>query len=528
LIDHVIKSARRNWRKKCVCDTTGKRLNYGQTLTAAVALADKLGPLTAAQDKVGVLLPPSVAATLADFAVALLHKTAVNLNYVTSPHARELAIEQCGIKQIISSRAFIQKFPHLASMSGLVFIEDLAGEIGARTKATAYLKARFLPRRLLAKARRFDPDDLATVVFTSGTSGRAKGVMLSHHNILSNIQALLMVFRIRPDDDVCAVLPFFHCFGYTLTIWLPVIAGASASYVPNPLDGKTVGRMVRDNKCTLLFATPTFLLAYVRQAQSHDFSTLRFVIAGAEKLKQSIVDSFEDTFGTRPLEGYGTTELSPVVSLNLPDVKLGGVHQLANKTGTVGQPLPGVAVKIVDTDTGGQLDLGQSGLVLVKGPNVMLGYLDMQEQTAAVLTDGWYNTGDIGHLDRDGFLTITGRVSRFSKIGGEMVPHIGIEQVYHDALGTSEQLVAVTSIQSARRGEELVVLYLDQAGEPDMLHKIITKSPVPNMWKPRRHNYFKVDALPLLGSGKLDVMALREIASAAKQNAKWHPFSRSK
>jgi acyl-[acyl-carrier-protein]-phospholipid O-acyltransferase/long-chain-fatty-acid--[acyl-carrier-protein] ligase len=255
---------------------------------------------------------------------------------------------------------------------------------------------------------------------------------------------------------------------------------------------------------------------------------LRFIITGAEKLKQSIADAFEDKFGIRPLEGYGATELSPVVSLNLHDVELGGVHQIANKHGTVGQPVPGVAVKITDPENGRDLDVGQSGLVFVKGPNVMLGYLNMERQTAKVLNDGWYNTGDIGCLDEDGFLTITDRLSRFSKVGGEMVPHIAIEQVYLDGLGTAEQVVAVTGVPSAKKGEELVVLYVDHAADPHRLHKIISQSCVPNMWKPRRQNYFKVDALPLLGSGKLDIMALREMAKAAKQKAGWHFFSKPK
>ncbi|MHC4346630.1 MAG: AMP-binding protein, partial [Planctomycetota bacterium] len=506
----------KNWRRRCISDTTGKRLTYGRALLAAVALRGEIGRLTAGQEKIGILLPPSAAGALANLAVSMLGKVCVNLNYVASVDAREQAIKECGIRCIISSRGFVEKVEDLGNLPGLVFLEDIFQKVQNASKLGVYLRARFMPRRLLAGARGFNADDLAAVIFTSGSSGRPKGVMLSHHNILSNIEAARMVFRIMPEDDVCAVLPFFHSFGFTCTLWLPLVSGVSASYVPNPLDGRAVGQIAGENHSTLLFGTPTFLLHYVRRAQKEDFASLRFVVVGAEKLKESVADSFEAKFGIRPVEGYGTTELSPVVSLNLPDVTVGGVYQAGSKPGAVGHPIPGVAVKIVDANDGQPLEIGEAGLLLVKGPNVMLGYLNMEDQTARVLEDGWYKTGDIGKIDEDGFLTLTGRLSRFSKISGEMVPHVGVEEAYLKGLGAVEQVVAVTGVPEPKKGEELVVLHLEEAGDADKLHRIISESSLPNLWKPRRDSYVKVEAMPVLGSGKLDLMRLREIAMAVR------------
>jgi acyl-[acyl-carrier-protein]-phospholipid O-acyltransferase/long-chain-fatty-acid--[acyl-carrier-protein] ligase len=517
--DHFVEVARKNWSKHCICDTTRKQLNHGKTLAGALALGAEIGPLAGEGQKIGVLLPPSVPAVLSNLAITLLGKVPVNLSYVVSQEARQQAIDDCGIKCIVSSRRFVEKVEGISGLPGMVFLEDIARKITLGSKLKAYLKARFVPRRLLTRARRFGADDLATVIFTSGSSGRPKGVMLSHHNILSNVEAARMVFRFKPSDDVCAILPLFHAFGFTCTLWLPLLSAVSASYVANPLDGKLVGRTARQNRSTLLFGTPTFLSNYVRKAQAEDFATLRFVVVGAEKLKAGVADSFEARFSIRPVEGYGTTELSPVVALNIPDVDVGSVYQVGTKPGAVGHPLPGLAVKVVDVDSGEHLGLGKSGLLMVKGPNVMLGYLNMQAKTAEVITDGWYNTGDIAKVDKDGFIFITDRLARFSKIGGEMVPHVGLEQVYHDALGTSEQVVAVTSVPAVKKGEELVVLHLEQAGDADKLHKIICDSKLPNIFKPRRDNYIRIESIPLLGSGKLDVVGLRRIALFAKQDS---------
>jgi acyl-[acyl-carrier-protein]-phospholipid O-acyltransferase/long-chain-fatty-acid--[acyl-carrier-protein] ligase len=356
------------------------------------------------------------------------------------------------------------------------------------------------------------------VIFSSGSTGKPKGIMLSHHNILSNIEPLQIVFRLKKADDLCVVLPSFHSFGYTCAMWLPLVIGVSTTYCPNPLDGATVGKAVYRNSSTVLFAAPTFLLNYLRRAAKEDFASLRAVVVGAEKLKDRIADSFQEKFGIRPLEGYGATECSPVISLNLPNVESDGVYQVGNKPGSVGHPIPGVAVRIIDVETGQQLSTDQPGLVMVKGPNVMRGYLGDEDLTRQAVTDGWYNTGDVASMDEDGFLTLTDRLSRFSKIAGEMVPHIGVEDVFLDAIGADEQVVAVSAVPDAKRGEELVVLYTEKAGDPDKLHELMSNSDIPNVWKPKRENYVKVESMPTLGSGKLDVARLKQIALAAKKS----------
>lgn len=515
---YLAKAARKNWHRRCISDTTGKDLNYGTTFTSTIALAKEIEKTTTSQQNIGILLPPSVAGSLTNMSVTMLNKVAVNLNYSTGPEIIKYAVERCDIKSIISSRSFIEKIGIPQDLPGLIFIEDIVSRITGMAKFKAYLKASFMPISLLTKGCRCG-DDLATIIFSSGSSGKPKGVMQSHHNIISNIEALQMVIKLKANDNLAVVLPFFHSFGFNCGLWLPLVSGVSASYIPNPLDGSMVAQSIRKNRSTILFAAPTFLLNYIRRAQRPDFASLRMVASGAEKLKKRLAESFEAKFGIRPFEGYGATELSPVASLNIPNVESDGIYQVGNKLDSVGHPLPGVAVKIVDIESKKPLDVGEEGLLMVKGPNIMLGYLNAEEQTAQVVEAGWYNTGDIARIDEDGFLTITDRLSRFSKIGGEMVPHVSIEDTYLHALGMAEQVIAVTSVPDPKKGEELVVLYLKKAGKPKKLHKIITNSDLPNIWKPKPNNYIKIDSIPVLGSGKIDVMKLKKIALTAKKDS---------
>ena len=513
--ERFVQTARRNWARRCMCDSAGRSFTYGQALVNSIALSGVIKRLSSGQEKGGILLPPSTAAAVSNIAVTLAGKVPVNLSYAASEEPAASAIEQCGIEAVISSRSFLKKLPRFGDLAGPVFLEDIAADIGNAAKARAYLKARFSPADSVVRGGA-DGDDLAAVIFSSGATGRPKGVMLSHNNILSNIDSLVSAFALRPSDNLCGVLPFFHSFGFTCALWVAILNGVSASYAPDPLDCATVGRLARENRSTVLFVAPSFLSSYIRRVQPDDFATLRAVVAGAAKLKKSLADSFEAKFGIRPQAGYGVTELSPVVALNIEPHQAAGVYRPGSKEGTVGRPIPGVEVKIVEPETGEPLPAGREGLLMVKGPNVMLGYLNQPEQTSEVVKDGWYNTGDIASIDADGFLKITDRLSRFSKIGGEMVPHIGIEEVYLQALGTDEQVVSVPGVPAPGKGEELVVLYIDKAGDPDKLHDIISKSKLPNLWKPKRDSYIKVESIPTLGSGKLGVGQLRKMALSAR------------
>lgn len=507
------EAARENWHRPALADTGGRELTYGKALTGAVALAAKLKPVTAGQEMVGVCLPPTVGGALVNIALTLNGTVPVNLNYTASADGIRSALAQCAITTVITSRVFVEKLGTLPELPGALYVEDLLAGLTDGDKRRAFLKARFFPLRAFSRPAGFDADRLATVIFSSGSTGEPKGVMLSHHNILSNLESLRMVFRATRRDNICSALPFFHSLGFTGTLWLPLLSGFSAVYHTNPLDGETIVTTVRQWQSTLLIATPTFLMAYLRRANKEDFASLRLVITGAEKLKPKLADTFQEKLGIRPMEGYGTTELSPVISLSLPDVEINGVRQVAYREGSVGLPVPGVVVKIVDPETFAALSEGETGLILVKGPNVMLGYLHKPEKTAEVIRDGWYVTGDIGRLDDYGFLHITDRLSRFSKIAGEMVPHGAVEDTLHARLGMSG-VVAVTGIPDEKRGEKLVVVFAREAGDAETLHRLLAESDLPNLWKPGRECYVAVDALPVLGTGKLDLRGVKEAAMA--------------
>jgi acyl-[acyl-carrier-protein]-phospholipid O-acyltransferase/long-chain-fatty-acid--[acyl-carrier-protein] ligase len=391
-------------------------------------------------------------------------------------------------------------------------------------------------------------DSLATIIFSSGSTGEPKGVMLSHYNIGSNIEQMDQVFDLNRHDRFLGILPFFHSFGFTGTLWLPATLGVGVVFHPNPLDARTIGPLVKHHAVTYLLATPTFLQIYLRGCAPGDFGSLRLVMTAAEKLPDRLATAFEAHFGIRPMEGYGCTECSPTVAVNTPDFRAAGFHQVGVKRGTIGHPLPGVSVRIVDAENpwnGHPLPLGQAGLLLVRGPNVMCGYLGKPEKTAEVLRCvaatpsspiearagatrppscdeasqlRWYCTGDVAALDEDGFLQITDRLNRFSKIGGEMVPHIKIEEHLHELAGATEQTFVVTGVPDEKKGERLVVLHkLPGENLAGCLEKL-AQSNLPNLWKPRADQFFRVENFPLLGSGKLDLRKVKELAAKFSTN----------
>ena len=388
----------------------------------------------------------------------------------------------------------------------------------AGEKLCALLSAWLLPvawlERSLGREKKATLDDLATVIFSSGSTGDPKGVMLSHYNIGSNIEQLEQVFGLNRGDGMVGVLPFFHSFGFTGTLWLPAVLGLRVVYHPNPLDAKAVGPLVNQYALTFLLATPTFLQLYMRGCAAEDFGSLRVVMTGAEKLPERLAAAFEEQFGLRPLEGYGCTECAPGVAVNTHDFRSAGFRQVGAKRGKIGHPLPGVSVRVIDPQTAAPVPVGQPGLMLVRGPNIMQGYLGRPDKTAEVLRDGWYVTGDIAAIDEDGFLQITDRLSRFSKIGGEMVPQIKIEEKLHELAGVTEQTFVVTGLPDEKKGERLVVLHKLTSDKLKPCLEKLAQSDLPNLWKPRADQFFQIEALPYLGTGKLDLRKAKELATA--------------
>ena len=516
-----LRAAKRHPFRLALADSSDARMNCLSAFAKAWALGRALDAALPAgssgepgEKTAGLLLPPSAAGALANIGLALHGRVAVNLNYTASRDIVLACADRAGIGKIVVSKKLMEKLGWDIGERA-VYIEDIAGGIPKITALLAGLALLVLPaplvELLLAPKARGSIDRLATVIFTSGSTGIPKGVMFTHANILSNVYGMAQVYQVRKDDRILGVLPFFHSFGYTVTLWFPLLSGIAAVYHFNPLDARTIAKLAKGFRATFLLGTPTFLTTYLRRVEPESFATLRLVVVGAEKLREDISKAFEERFGIAPLEGYGCTELSPVTAVNIPDITWPGVRQRGTKLGSVGQPLPGVLAAVVDPDSRAPKGEGEPGLLLIKGLNVMAGYLADPAKSAEAVQDGYYVTGDIAALDADGFLTITDRLSRFSKIAGEMVPHIKIEAKLHELAGRIEQTFIVTAVPDEKRGERLVVLVKDYEALDD-LYRRLQESDLPKLWIPDRASFYEVKEFPLLGSGKLDLQKLKVVA----------------
>jgi acyl-[acyl-carrier-protein]-phospholipid O-acyltransferase/long-chain-fatty-acid--[acyl-carrier-protein] ligase len=511
-----IRRARRHPLRLAFADMQTPRVSYFKALAGALAIARALRSRWEGQSAVGILLPSSVGGALVNLAATIAGKTVVNLNFTAGKAGMEAAAAQAGLRTVVTSRTFLEK-AKLEPPGGLeiILIEDVRAGIRKSERIAAAAAAIFAPVRLLERrsgaTRAATVDDIATIIFSSGSTGEPKGVVLSHFNIDSNVQAIREAYRVLPEDRLIGILPLFHSFGYTIS-WFATNSGMANVCHPSPLDGPGIGELVQLHSATILLATPTFLQLYLRRCAPAQFGSIRLVLAGAEKLSEALALSFEDAFGIRPMEGYGMTECSPVVAVNTFDHRETGFFQPGSRRGYVGRPLPGVAVRVVKPETYEPLDADVEGLVLVKGPNVMQGYLGRDDLTEAAFHDGWYITGDLGLLGEDGFLKISGRLSRFSKIGGEMVPHGRVEEALQHAIGADIQVFAVTAVGDDRKGEKLAVLTTLEDGEVRRALEGLGSSGLPNLFIPRRENFIRVEAIPVLGTGKLDLKAIRRVA----------------
>lgn len=505
-----MKTARRRWRDFCMADSTGKRLTFGNALVAGILLS-KFMRKADGEQAIGIMLPASVAGALANIAALMAGKTAVNLNFMAGKEAIRSALNQSGVKTIVTSRAFLSKM-ELPEEDGMVFLEDALAAFSDKEKAMTAALAYVLPSaflKMLFSPGKKDPGRLATIIFTSGSTALPKGVMLTHHNIISNIEGISQIFHLTKKDTMMGALPLFHSFGYTGTVWFPLVHGFGAVYHVNPMDAKTIGHMSKEHGATIIIGTPTFYNAYIKKCGTEEFKTLRYAVAGAEKLKDGTAREFREKFGLDLLEGYGCTELSPVVSVNVPDYHHKNIQQTGHKPGTVGHPIPGVSARVADIDTGKMLGPGMEGMLLIKGPNVMKGYLGMPEETQKALKDGWYVTGDIASMDADGFIKIVDRVSRFSKLGGEMVPHLKVEE---EIIAAARCAAIVTSVPDEAKGERLVAFYAGTEMTPDELWHRLQGSGLPKLWIPKKDGLHRIDEIPLTGTGKADLRRIKRMA----------------
>jgi acyl-[acyl-carrier-protein]-phospholipid O-acyltransferase / long-chain-fatty-acid--[acyl-carrier-protein] ligase len=509
LSHRFVSAAKRRWSSVAIADSMGKQLTFGQTLTAALLLKKWILANCAGSRSIGLLLPSSVGGALANIGVTLAGKTAVNLNFTSGQEAISEAISQCEISTIFSSRAFLEK-AKLPERPGTIYLEDLLPTFSPIAKALTMLAARLVPTRIIAGAIR--PDDLAAVIFSSGSTGTPKGVMLSHWNLLSNADSTAQVYSVDHTDCMLGVLPFFHSFGYSYTLWFPLLNGFKSVFHANPTDAHAIGELAGQHRPTLFLSTPTFCLGYLRKCTREQLSSIRYLLVGAEKLRPALATAFEEKFGVTPLEGYGCTEMGPVVSVNVTNH-----DRSAYKPGTAGRPLPHVSLRIVDPESMLPVATGETGLLLVNGPSRMIGYLGDPHRTAQALVDGYYSTGDLACVDSDGFLHIVDRLARFSKIAGEMVPHLKIEEAAHQILG--DHPCVVLGIPDDQRGERLALLYCLSEIAPVELWRRLSETDLPKLWIPKRDNIYIVDAIPTLGTGKLDLRGAKakavELAAAS-------------
>lgn len=526
-----IRRCRQKGDRLKVADTSGVKLTGNELLLRTLALKRIIdrevlrSRFTQLQDEkhVGVLLPPTVPAVVVNMALTLSRRVAVNLNYTVSESIVNRCIEQAQIKHVITSRKVIDKLG-MNLNAKVVYLEDLKEKATLADKIVAFTESKFMTEGMLAS--RFElhknkPDDRLTIIFTSGSTGNPKGVPLTFNNIASNVQGFDATIHVKEEDCFLGILPFFHSFGYTGTLWAVGSLPCSGAFHYNPLEPKQIGKLIETYKCSIVLGTPTFLRGFLNRIEPEQFKTVNVVVVGAEKMPIPLAHAFEERFGVRPIEGYGTTELSPVVAVNVPPSRArdqAGKDGL--KEGSVGRPIPAVKARTVSLDDHSKvLGPDQTGMIEISGPNVMAGYLNQPELTAKVMNDGWYITGDVGFIDSDGFIHITGRESRFSKIGGEMVPHIQVEEELNRIVGAEDTLkIAVCGVPDEKKGERLVVLYADELPEePSAIVKKLIEAGLPSIYVPGADSFIRVDAIPILGTGKLD---LRGLQALAKERAK--------
>ncbi len=520
LAEACVRGLKRRQFRSIVIDTYahGRKFNGGMLLAAAWLLTEWIRE-NAREERIGIVLPPGIAAMAANLACVLCGKTPVNLNFTAGRAANEHAIRLAGVRRILTTEMVVKRIPDFPWTESRFDVVDWLLEMPKSKLLGRFLRVLITPAKWLLEEldvpEKGDQRE-AGILFTSGSSGASKGVVLSHRNIVGNVAQLEAVLPHNMVPSLLGSLPVFHSFGFTVMLWWPLMSGPRAVTCVSPLEVGKILEVVEKYKVALMVTTPTFLRSYLKKARPEQLVSLRMVVTGAEKLPVPLMQEFEDKMKIMVGEGYGMTEGSPAIAVNLPDWSIVGNGIEPSKgrvVGSVGRVVPGVAVRVCSPGTEDDLPISSSGMLLYRGVNIFGGYLDAPEKSAEVLKDGWYVSGDIGRMDEDGFLYIEGRLSRFSKIGGEMVPHGTIEHHLVEALrreqGEDFNLV-IMGTSDAKKGESLVAI-VNHPVDRDTLRRILSEQGLPNLWVPKAVKVAPV--IPHLASGKLDLQACQALAN---------------
>ncbi len=515
-----LRGLKKTGRRVAIVDGMDHRAMSGATLLAAGIALSRYVKRECTRHRVAIVLPPGIAGMIANLAVLLADKVPANLNFTAGRAAIESSCENAELRACLTARLVEKKLDDFPWPKDVTYLDDLLPKLKREIIAWRIVVAivpAFLLTRLLGIPRVGDRGE-GFLLFTSGSSGTPKGVALTHRNLLGNVHQFAEMLNLDRTDSVLGSLPFFHSFGATVTILFPMMHGVRLVTYPNPLDVVKQAALIARYAITLVVTTPTFLRTYLRRVEPKQLASIKLLVTGAEKLPADLAKAFQEKFGISVLQGYGLTETSPVASVNLPEPKPsrpGDDVQPSAREGSCGKLAPGIAAQIRDPDSGTALSLHETGMLWLRGPNIFEGYLNDQKRSDEVLEKGWFKTGDLARFDEDGFLFIEGRLSRFSKIGGEMVPHETVESRIVEALDLAnegERTCAIMGVPDEAKGEALVLLTTREIDAGD-LRKKLNEAGVPNLWAPKTIR--KIDAIPVLASGKLDLQKCKELATRA-------------
>jgi acyl-[acyl-carrier-protein]-phospholipid O-acyltransferase/long-chain-fatty-acid--[acyl-carrier-protein] ligase len=499
LFDALLDAARRHGGGKPILEDQERRpLSYTDLIRASFALGRQIANLTEPGETVGLLLPSSAAGVVTVFGLHAFGRIPAMLNFTAGLRNLRAAVKLAGVKRVLTSHRFIEQgklhdlIDALEDRCVITYLEDLRAKIGTAARLRA-LADSLLPRRARARLK---PSDVGVVLFTSGSFGAPRGVVLSHANIIANVRQVAAHIDLDPAWVMFNPLPIFHCFGLTAGVMLPILNGLKAFQYPSPLHVKLIPPLLADTKASILLATDTFVNQYARASEHGELSGLKFIVCGAEKVREETHNLIAERFGPVPvLEGYGATEASPVIAVNKPE---------DNRRGTAGGLLPGMETRIEPVP-----GIARGGRLLVRGPNIMTGYLDASGALEPP-EGGWHDTGDVVEMTRDGWITILGRLKRFAKIGGEMVSLTAAEDL---AVGLwPDSRHAVIAVPDGRKGERLILVTDRADAEVAKLLAHAQGLGAPELAVPRR--IVKAMEIPVLGSGKTDYVAIQRIVEA--------------